>query len=231
MFYISKQIIVYFKPINYFFHIFNAEAEAPPNEEMKGEVQASTLECPYCHRTFRGSTIPAKHTRRCQEKEKLKEAKRRKSSAMMIMSGVKKKSKVETPPDPPQNLVVRQLSSSTMELVWKAPTNSSTSSTSNKNDSSTSSSSSNSILDYEVAFARRRVVKEGRKMTEEVEEQEPRSTSRWCQAKPVAHDGFLIEGLEGDTEYINIRVSFSVFWGGGHNFCFLSLCIHKYTHR
>lgn len=43
-------------------------------------------------------------------------------------------------------------------------------------------------------------------MIVDVEPVPPLLTSRWCMASPVAHVGFKIEGLRGDSEYIDIKV-------------------------
>lgn len=40
----------------------------------------------------------------------------------------------------------------------------------------------------------------------DVEAQGPFLTSRWFLLQPVAHSGTVIEGLKGDSEYIDLKV-------------------------
>lgn len=46
----------------------------------------------------------------------------------------------------------------------------------------------------------------GRKTLVDVQAQGPFLTSRWFLLQPVAHSGTVIEGLKGDSEYIDLKV-------------------------
>ena len=162
----------------------------PTEEEEEEDKTLSVGECfcDLCGKKFTDKTI-AKHTKKCQERQKFLEGREGNDSSLISL----------LPPQKPRNVIVNKVGPDFIHLKWEPPI----------------LDGGCKVYDYQVKFNVVKIERIGKKEIKHVTEVPPMLCSRWLCRPPVASYGYTIEDLDADTHYedIQIRCRNKIDWG------------------